>query len=185
MDARQEGWPRKWELFRQPFDSCQNIKEGPRHLRRDRPLREPVVESLCLLRGLHWPQLLTPTSMNGRNPNVRREVTSGAARGRLTQGVSHAFAHGRCVQSLTLRRNEMRNRSDQARGREGLSVLNAAGLGSGVGNERTKLKRGRNTEDSSGKGLAHALQPGPRHPQTQQPCYLDRGNRPGQRCLEF
>ena len=96
VDAWQEGWPRKWELFRQPLDSCRNLKEGPRHLRRDRPPQQPVVESLCLLRGLHWPQLLTPTSMNGRNPSVRTEVPSGAARGHLTQAVSHAFARERC-----------------------------------------------------------------------------------------
>ena len=79
----------------------------------------------------------------------------------------------------------MRHRSDQASGREGLSVLNAAALGAGVGNERTKLKRGRSTEDSRGKGLAHALQPGPRHHKRNSRATWPGGTDPVQRCLEF
>ena len=133
MDAPQEGWPRRWELFQQPLDSCQNLKEGPRHLRRDRPPRELVVESFCVFRGLHWPQLLTPTSMNGRSLCVRGEVTSGPARGRFAQGVSHASAHVRGVQSLSLHRNKTRNTGTKPVAQKASLCSMLRGWGAGLG----------------------------------------------------
>lgn len=166
-----------------PLIAVKTYKKDPGIL--DRPPRELVVESFCLFRGLHWPQLLTPTSVNGRSLSVRGEVTSGPARGRFTQGVSHASAHVRGVQSLTLHSNKMRNTATKPVAQKAslCSMLRGWGVGLGMRGQNWR-ERGAQRKSWEGPDTCTPAR-NPRHLQTERPCCLAGQNRPGQRCLEF
>lgn len=149
MDAPQEGWPRRWELFQQPLDSCQNLKEGPRHLRSSTARAGGGV--LLPFQG----SALAPAT----DPNVREWTQSECERRghiRASPGSLHSGCQPRicsCERCPEPDPSQQQNEkhSDQASGTEGLSVFNAAGLGSGAGNERTELERERSTEEVVGR----------------------------------